>query len=313
MKSLLTYIFLFSTLTSINSYAEKLTLWTLSSNESKVAYGSIKKNSVGEVNHFKNTSGSINSNGEVKIDIDVTSVETFIDIRNQRMLKHIFDKNAPTAQLKTAIDRAEISKLLPGQTTSLDVTGTLTLSGQSVEIETSIFIARLNKNRLLATSDEIIMVKTEELGVNDGVDQLMELAKLNSITRVVPVTLRLVFDKSQATAAAVKSQTTIAVAGNAKAGKKLYRQCKACHQSKKEVNSVGPHLVNIIGRPAGTIDGFAYSDAIKNSGIIWTVSSLQSFLENPQAAVPGNSMPFGGISNTEDIQNLIAYLESISK
>ncbi len=313
MKSLLTYIFLLSVLTSISSYAEKPTIWTLSSSESKVAYGSIKKNSAGEVNHFKNTSGSINSDGEVKIDIDVTSVETFIDIRNQRMLKHVFDANAPTAQLNATIDITEISKLSPGQTTSIDATGTLSLSGKSIEIETSIFIAQLNKNRLLATTDEMVMVKTEELGVNDGVDQLMKLAKLDSITRVAPVTLRMVFDKSQAVASAPASQTTTAVAGNAKAGKKLYRQCKACHQAKKETNGVGPHLVNIIGRSAGSIDGFAYSDAIKNSGITWTASTLQSFLENPQAVAPGNTMPFGGINNKDDIQNIIAYLESISK
>ncbi len=197
MKKALLIFSLIAGLTTLQSYANAASnsQWKLSADESKVAYGSIKKNSVGEVNHFKNIFGHIDKNGNTELVIDVTSVETFIDIRNQRMIKHVFDAESPKAILKSTIDLQEIKNLKSGQTTSIDVDGTLSLSGRTIEIETTMFVASLGKNKFIATTDEMIMVKTEELGINEGVDMLMKLAKLNGITRVVPVSLRMVFEK----------------------------------------------------------------------------------------------------------------------
>ncbi len=197
MKKALLVFSLIAGLTAFNTYtsAASNAQWSLSADESKVAYGSIKKNSVGEVNHFKTISGHIDKSGNAEVIIDITSVETFIDIRNQRMIKHIFDANTPEATLKSTIDLQEIKKLEPGQTTSIDIEGTLLLSGKTIDIETTIFIASLGKSKFIATTDEMIMVKTEELGINEGVDMLMKLAKLDGITRVVPVSLRMVFEK----------------------------------------------------------------------------------------------------------------------
>ncbi len=287
--------------------------WKLAPDHSKITYTSIKKNSVGENNHFKKIDGSIDSNGNVEINIDVTSVETFIGIRNQRTVKHVFDIAAPTATLKAKIDLQKIEALEPGKTMVVDASGELTLSGKSTEVETSIFVARLNNNRFLASTDEMIMIKTADLGIDKGVDKLMELAKLNSITRVAPVSLRMVFDRqgSAKSAAAKPAQLTSAAEANIKAGKKLYRQCQACHQAKKEENGVGPHLVALGNRKAGSISNFNYSAATKGSGLKWDAKTLSAFLTDPQKVIPGNSMPFPGIKNSKDVDNLVAYLLSL--
>ncbi len=169
--------------------------WGLSADESKVSYGSIKKGTVGETNYFKTISGSIDKNGKVEVEIDLKSIETNIGIRNERMLKHIFDIASPTATLTANVDIAQIKSLAVGDTTLIDTTGTLAILSNEIEIETTFFIARLGKDRFVAMSDEMIMLKTATLGVDAGIDILQELAKLSSITRVAPVNLRLVFEK----------------------------------------------------------------------------------------------------------------------
>ncbi len=289
--------------------------WKLSAENSKVSYTSIKKNSVGENNHFKKIDGYIDGSGNVLVNIDVTSVETFIGIRNQRTVKHVFDIAAPTATLKSNIDLQKIEALEIGKTTVIDTSGTLTLSGKSTEIEASMFVARLSDNRFLASTNDMIMVKTADLGVDEGVNKLMELAKLSSITRVVPVSLRMVFNRQgSAPAKVAASSANVAATADAgiKAGKKLYRQqCQACHQAKKEANGVGPHLVALNDRKVGSVSGFNYSDAVKNSGITWDAKTLSAFLADPQKSIPGNNMPFGGIKNPNDVQNLVAYLLSL--
>jgi len=169
--------------------------WSLSPQESKISYGSIKNDTIGEINHFKTISGSINTDGQVSINIDLTSIETNIDIRNKRILKHVFDAARPTAKLTANIDITKIKSLPIGATALIDTTGTLSILNNDIKIETSFFVARLNKDRFVAMSDEMIMLKTADLGVDAGIDILQQLAKLNNITRIAPVNLRLVFEK----------------------------------------------------------------------------------------------------------------------
>jgi len=168
--------------------------WTLDGEESKIAFGSVKKDTVGEVHHFGSVSGSVSDSGSVSVEIDVASVETWIDIRNERMQKFVFDA-APKAILSADVDADELNALKPGETTSIDVEGTLALNGKDMPIEASLFVARLTDNKMMAVTDEMIMLSTKDAGIDDGVSKLMELAKLPGITRVSPVTLRLVFTK----------------------------------------------------------------------------------------------------------------------
>ncbi|MDZ4138156.1 MAG: cytochrome c family protein [Erythrobacter sp.] len=97
------------------------------------------------------------------------------------------------------------------------------------------------------------------------------------------------------------------------AGEKVFALCRSCHVLDEGMNRVGPSLYNIVGRASGSVDGYSYSDANKNSGVTWTTDVLFEYLENPKAFMPGTKMAFPGIKNAQDRANLVAYLESTKK
>ena len=100
------------------------------------------------------------------------------------------------------------------------------------------------------------------------------------------------------------------LAQDAALGEKVFNKCRACHQIGEGAKTlVGPPLNGIVGRKAGSIEGYAYSDANKNSGITWDEATLTEYLKNPKAKVPGTKMIFIGIPNDADILNLVAFLK----
>ena len=102
--------------------------------------------------------------------------------------------------------------------------------------------------------------------------------------------------------------------GDAAAGKTVFNVCKACHTIEAGgPNRVGPNLHGIVGRKAGSHDGFSYSDAMKNSGITWDEAKLNEYVKDPKATVPGNKMAFAGVKDDAKRADLIAYLASESK
>lgn len=101
----------------------------------------------------------------------------------------------------------------------------------------------------------------------------------------------------------------MAADGDAKAGSKIYKRCIACHEAKKEKNKVGPHLVGIMGRTAGAVDGFKYSDAMKESGIVWDEETIAAYLADPKGYIEGNKMAFPGLKKEDQIADVIAYLK----
>lgn len=166
--------------------------WTLNPDASHLAYGTIKIDDIGEVNSFTNLSGHVSEDGKVEIDIDLSSVETNIDIRNERMIEHVFRK-AATATLTADIDMGAVSELEVGASTTVEVDATLSLVGTDVEFYTDMFILRLSEDTVMVSTKDMVFISTEDAGVSDGVDKLMELAQLPGITRTVPVTARLMF------------------------------------------------------------------------------------------------------------------------
>ncbi len=294
--------------------------WTLVPEESTVAYGSIKKDTVGEVNHFTKLSGQVSADGQVDVDIDLTSVETWIDIRNERMIKLVFGEEATTANITAAVDMAALQALPVGGATTTDVTGKLAFLGKSLDIETPLFIARLGEDKVLVTTAEMIMISTADLGVTGGIDELQKIAKLPGITRVAPVTLRFVFQSSGAGGSAAVAQTAEATSETAAAsggdpakGKRVWNKCRACHVLDKEQNRVGPHLVGIIGRQSGSVEGYKYSKANADSDVVWDRENLTAYLENPKAFMPGTKMAFPGLKKPEDVANLLAYIQSVQQ
>ena len=100
--------------------------------------------------------------------------------------------------------------------------------------------------------------------------------------------------------------------GNIKAGKKIFKKCKACHDVKEGKNKVGPSLYNIVGATAGKVEGFKYSKAMAESGLVWDEANLRAFVTKPKELVPGNRMAFAGLKKEKQIDDLIAYLNSVS-
>lgn len=98
------------------------------------------------------------------------------------------------------------------------------------------------------------------------------------------------------------------------AGQAAFAACAACHSVEPGgASGVGPNLAGVVGRKAGSLEGFTYSDAMKNSGITWTDAELDSFIADPAAKVPGTSMTAGAISDAGQRKAVIAYLASISE
>ena len=102
------------------------------------------------------------------------------------------------------------------------------------------------------------------------------------------------------------------IEGDAEAGGKLFtKTCGGCHSVGEGARGgFGPELNGIIGRPAGTTTDYQYSDAMKNSGVVWTRDKLAAYIEAPKKVVSGTRMIFWGISDPEKIDNLLAYLET---
>lgn len=106
--------------------------------------------------------------------------------------------------------------------------------------------------------------------------------------------------------------STVTEAADAKRGKKVYNKCKACHFLNKEKNKVGPHLVAIMGRTAGSVEGYKYSKAMKGSGIVWDEKTIDEYLVKPKTFIPGNKMTFPGLKKEKDRQDVIAYIKAQS-
>ena len=114
--------------------------------------------------------------------------------------------------------------------------------------------------------------------------------------------------------AAMAAAALSASAGDAQRGAKVFRTCAACHSLAPNVNLTGPSLSGLWGRTAGGLENFVrYSDALKKSGIVWNEQTLDKWLRDPQAMVPGNFMEFAGLKQEHAREDLIAFLKAASE
>jgi cytochrome c len=105
-----------------------------------------------------------------------------------------------------------------------------------------------------------------------------------------------------------------ALAQDVDAGKTSFNKCLACHAvGEGAKNKVGPLLNGLEGRKSGTIEGYSYSEANKNSGITWSKDAFLDYIKDPKAKIPGTKMVFAGIKNEKEANDLWAYVSSFDK
>jgi cytochrome c len=119
--------------------------------------------------------------------------------------------------------------------------------------------------------------------------------------------------RSSLAALSVAALTLVALAPRAEAqdaGETVFkRYCAVCHTVEAGKNKIGPSLAGILGRKAGSVPGYTYTDANKNSGVTWDEQNLDTYLIDPKKFVPGTKMLFAGVKNDDDRKALIAYLK----
>ena len=103
--------------------------------------------------------------------------------------------------------------------------------------------------------------------------------------------------------------TTIAVAADVEHGKELYKACAACHND--QPGALGPSLKGVVGRKAAALDNFRYSGPMLRANLVWTPENLHAYIADPQGKVKGNRMPYGGLTNASDVDDIIAYLATL--
>ena len=104
-----------------------------------------------------------------------------------------------------------------------------------------------------------------------------------------------------------------AQAQDAAAGEKVFAQCRACHQvGESAKNAVGPVLNGLFGRKAGSVEGYTYSPANKNSGLTWDEATFREYIQNPRAKIPGTKMIYAGLKDEQRITDLVAYLKQFN-
>lgn len=101
--------------------------------------------------------------------------------------------------------------------------------------------------------------------------------------------------------------TSTAQAADAEHGKVVFQTCAACHSEKPD--AIGPSLRGVYGRKSGSLDNFRYSNAMQRANLVWDEANLRAYLKDPQAKVKGNRMPFAGLSDPKDVDDVIAFLK----
>lgn len=171
--------------------------WMLSPTESRVSFVSVKQGTTGEVHYFTEAQGAVSNQGTVSLSIDTTSVETGIDVRNERMVDYLFQSAVfPTATLSMKIDMEQLSEMEVGETRQVFVTGSLSLVGQSGDVEAELLVSRIAEDKVLVATLQPVVVQAETFDLIAGIDTLRELAELSSISVAVPVSAVLVFVKN---------------------------------------------------------------------------------------------------------------------
>lgn len=164
--------------------------WTVS-DSSRIGFVSIKNNRIGENNAFERVSGSISESGQVAVSVDLSSVETGIGIRNERLQKMLFEvASFPTASIDAALSDSQIAALRAGGARAESVSVNISLHGKTVSKMANVSVSSSGGDVRVTTTQPIV-ITAQEFGLESGVAALQQIAGLNAISRSIPVTVDL--------------------------------------------------------------------------------------------------------------------------
>ena len=171
--------------------------WQLINADSQLSFVSIKATHIAERHSFSRLSGRIEESGRAHLTVDLGSVNTGIDIRDQRMRDLLFNIiEIPNAKFTTDLNVNAANALRAGEQTNLLVQGELRVNKLSVDIETELSVVRLAENRVIVSTKTPMLLNASSLGLAEGVEQLRAIANLPDISLAVPVTFQLLFEKT---------------------------------------------------------------------------------------------------------------------
>jgi polyisoprenoid-binding protein YceI len=166
--------------------------WRVDNETFKFSFVSIKKQHTVEVHHFKQVSGTLSDSGDFVLNIDLSSVETGIEVRNERMQTMLFNvAQFPTATLTAGIDAAQLAALAVAESQKMTVEASLNISSMSQLLSLDVLVIKLAANKILVVSAHPVIIKADEFALAKGVEALREVAGLPVISQAVPVSFYL--------------------------------------------------------------------------------------------------------------------------
>ena len=163
---------------------------------SDLSFVSVKAIDIGEVHRFSELAGRITDRGKAVVTINLSSVDTAIPLRDERMRELLFETDEFThATIRATIDKNTLETIEPGSTQRLDTMFALDLHGSEIELTGTVLIAKLDADTVTVTSTEPLLVNAGSVGLADGIEALRKVANLPSISATVPVSFLLTFNR----------------------------------------------------------------------------------------------------------------------
>lgn len=170
--------------------------WLLNNHRSDVSFVSTKAIDVAEVHRFGELAGRIADSGKAVVTIELKSVDTSVEIRDERMQSLLFETDKyPLATIRAKFDKNMLKNMLPGAISSREVEFELDLHGVEVTVATDVVISMISETALIVVSRKPIIINAAELNLSGGVEALRAVANLPSVGNAVPVSFSLVFEK----------------------------------------------------------------------------------------------------------------------
>lgn len=171
--------------------------WQLAASDSDITFLSVKNGDVAEISRFETVSGTLSADGRARLFVDAASVESYVDIRNERLRDIFFEVTQfPQIELSADLDPAQFETLETGDSLTTELRLTVRLHDVAREAYADVRVLRLTGDRVVVTSIEPVLIDVRDYGLGEAVEALRELAGLNSISPVIPVSAYLVFDRA---------------------------------------------------------------------------------------------------------------------